>query len=47
MLKLFILVIQIGNGMPAEIAVYDQQGDCKEIAHILSEAMPNGKAWCE
>jgi len=47
MLKVFILIIQINNTTPAVVAAYDQKGDCEEISYILSEAMPNGSAWCE
>lgn len=47
MIKTFVLIIQINNTTPAMIAEYVQQGDCEEVAYILSEAMPNGDAWCE
>ena len=47
MLKTFILIIQINNTTHAMIAAYEQQGDCEELAYILSEAVPDGAAWCE
>ena len=47
MLKAFILIVQINNTTPDAIAAYEYQGDCEDIAYILSEAMPNGGAWCK